>query len=57
MLNHAIPVCNTFDSRDWAQAARATTVSFALPLAHVAGVNPLICVILAAGKRVNKSFN
>jgi hypothetical protein len=25
-------------------------------LAHAAGVNPLIWVILAAGKRVNKSF-
>jgi hypothetical protein len=38
------------------QAANATTCSFALALAHAAGVNSLIWVILAAGKRVNKSF-
>lgn len=39
------------------QAARATTLSFALALARAAGVNPWILVILAAGKppRHNKS--
>jgi hypothetical protein len=37
------------------QAARATAFS-ALALAHVVGVNSLIWLILAAGKRVNKSF-
>lgn len=39
-----------------AQAAIATICSFVLVLAHAAGVNCLITVILAAGKRVNKSF-
>jgi len=42
--------------RQFAQAASATTLSFALALAHAAGVNSLIWVILAAGKRMNKSF-
>ena len=36
--------------------AGATNFSFALALAHAAGVNVLISVILAAGKRVSKSF-
>jgi len=40
----------------FAQAACANGFFFALALAHTAGVNSWIRVILAAGKRVNKSF-
>jgi len=39
-----------------AQAARASSFSFGLALAHAAGVKSPIWVILAAGKRANKSF-
>jgi hypothetical protein len=35
----------------FAQVAKATNFSFAFALAHASGVNRLICVILAAGKR------
>lgn len=34
----------------------AWTTIFSLALAHAAGVKSLIWVILAAGKRLNKSF-
>jgi hypothetical protein len=45
-----------FARKQGIHAARATIGSFALALAHAEGVNSLICVILAEGKRVNKSF-
>jgi Na+(H+)/acetate symporter ActP len=38
------------------QAARATIVSFAFALAHARGVNCLISVIFAKGRRVNESL-
>jgi hypothetical protein len=38
------------------QAARSNRFCFALLAAHAGGVNSLIWVILAAGKRVNKSL-
>jgi len=47
----------TASSRSMIQAAWATVFSFALASAHAAGANSLICVILAAGKPVNKSLS